>query len=64
MHAEFWLQSLKGRDYSEEPRRRWKYNIRVYHKEITWEGLDWIYVDQDMDCWRAVVNTVMNIPVS
>jgi hypothetical protein len=24
-------------------------------KEIGWEGVDWIYVSQDRDQWRAVV---------
>jgi len=24
-----------------------------------WEGVDWIYLAQDKDRWRAVVNTVM-----
>jgi hypothetical protein len=27
--------------------------------DIVWEGVDWIYVAQDRDWWRAVVNTVM-----
>jgi hypothetical protein len=32
----------------------------------TWGGrcVDWIYVAQDRDQWRAVVNTVMNLQVS
>jgi hypothetical protein len=27
--------------------------------EIGWDGVDWIYLAQDRDQWRALVNTVM-----
>jgi hypothetical protein len=36
-------------------------NIKIDFKEIGWEGVDWIYVAQDRDRWRALVNTAMNI---
>jgi hypothetical protein len=42
------------------PRRNWEDNIIVDHREMGWEGMDWINMDQDRDQWRAVVNTVMN----
>jgi hypothetical protein len=29
--------------------------------EIGWGGMDWIDLAQDMDQWRALVNTVMNL---
>jgi hypothetical protein len=29
-------------------------------KEIEWNCVDWIYLAQYCDNWRAVVNTVMN----
>jgi hypothetical protein len=44
-------------------RRRWEDNIKIDRQEVGCEGLDWIDVAQDMDRWRAVVNTVMNLRV-
>jgi len=32
-------------------------------REIGWEGVDWIHLDQDRDQWRALVNTVMKLRV-
>jgi len=48
--------------------RGWKYNIKIYLQETLWGkavggDVDWIDVLQDRDKWRAVVHTVMNIPV-
>jgi hypothetical protein len=39
-----------------------EYSI-VYLREIGWDGVDWIELAQDMDQWRALVNTVMNLQV-
>jgi hypothetical protein len=44
-------------------RRRWEDNIRVDHREIGWDGVDWMHLVQDRDQWRAIVNTVMNLRV-
>jgi hypothetical protein len=41
------------------PRRRWEDNIKMDLREIGWGGMDWIELAEDMDQWRAVVNTVM-----
>jgi hypothetical protein len=30
-------------------------------REIGWGGMDWIDLAQDIDQWRALVNTVMNL---
>jgi hypothetical protein len=45
------------------PRRRWEDNIKMNLREIGWGGMEWIYLAQDMDQWRALVNTVMNLRV-
>jgi hypothetical protein len=38
-------------------------NIKMDLGEIGWDGRDWIELAQDMDRWRALVNTVMNLRV-
>jgi hypothetical protein len=42
------------------PRRRCENNIIMDLKETGWEGVDWIYLAEDRDQWRAFVKTVMN----
>jgi hypothetical protein len=42
------------------PRRRWVENIKIALSEIYWTGMDWIYLVQDRDQWRALVKTVTN----
>jgi hypothetical protein len=42
------------------PRRRWANNIKMDLRKIGWDGMDWTDLAQDVDRWRAVVNTVMN----
>jgi hypothetical protein len=38
-------------------------NIKMDLREIGWNGVDWIYMAQDRDPWRALVNTVLNLQV-
>jgi hypothetical protein len=54
------VRKLEGKRSLRIPRRRWEDNIRVDLKEIGWEGEDWIYLAQDRDRWRVLVNTAMN----
>jgi hypothetical protein len=44
-------------------RRRSVDNIKMVLREIGWDGMDWIDLTQDKDQWRALLNTVMNLPV-
>jgi hypothetical protein len=43
-----------------KPRRRWMGYIKMDLREIGWSGMDWIFLAQDRDQWRALVNTVIN----
>jgi hypothetical protein len=45
------------------PRRRWVDNIKMVIRDLGWDGVDWIYMAQDRDQWRALVNTVLNLRV-
>jgi hypothetical protein len=45
------------------PRRRWVDTIKIYLREIGWDGRDWIDLAQDRDQWRTLVNAVMNFRV-
>jgi hypothetical protein len=44
-----------------KPRRRWVNNIIMDLREIEWDGMDCLDLAQDMDQWRPLVNTVMNL---
>jgi hypothetical protein len=57
------VRKPQGRRPLGRPRRRWVDNIKMDLREIGWDGMDWIKLAQDMDQWRALVNTVMNLRV-
>jgi hypothetical protein len=38
-------------------------NNKMDLREIRWDGMDWIDLAQDMDQWKALVNTVMKLRV-
>jgi hypothetical protein len=35
-------------------------DIKMDLKEMEWDDMDWIYLGEDRDQWRTLVNTVMN----
>jgi hypothetical protein len=52
-----------GRRPPERPRRRWMDTIKMDFRDIGWGSINWIYLAQDRDQWRALANTVMNLRV-
>jgi hypothetical protein len=45
------------------PRRRWVDNIRMDLGEVGWGDVDWIGLAKDMNSWRALENSVLNLQV-
>jgi hypothetical protein len=54
----------EGRRPLGRPRRRWEDNIKMDLGEIGLGDVDLIFLAQDRDKWRALVNTVMSLRVS
>jgi hypothetical protein len=52
----------EGKRPLRRPRRRWEDGIRMDLRDIGW-GVDWIWLTQYRDRWRAIVNGVMNVRV-
>jgi phenylalanine-4-hydroxylase len=42
-------------------RCKFKDKMRMDFKDVGWEGVDWIHLDQDRDWWQPLFNTVMNL---
>jgi hypothetical protein len=41
----------------------WEDNIKMDLRDIGFGNVDWIYLAQDRDRWRVLVNMVMNLRV-
>jgi hypothetical protein len=50
----------EGKRPLEKSGRSWVDNIKMDLREIVWDGMDCIDLDQDRDQGRSLVNTVMN----
>jgi hypothetical protein len=61
VHTEFWWGDLKQIYNPEYPEENGIIILNVFKKV---EGIiDWMYLADDTDIWRAFVNTVMNVLV-
>jgi len=58
----WWKGNLKpeGKRPLGRPRRRWEDNIRMNLREV---GVDWMYLAQEGNQWRAFVNTAVKLRV-
>jgi hypothetical protein len=56
------VEKPEGKRPLGRPRRRWVDNIRMDLGEMGWGDVDWIGLAQDRNRWRAVVNSVLNLP--
>jgi hypothetical protein len=54
----------EGKGQLGRPRPRWIDNTKMVLLEIGLSVVDWIGLAQDRYRWRALVNSVMNLPVS
>jgi hypothetical protein len=43
------IRKLTGKRPLSRPRHRWENNIKMYFKEVGWEGVIWFNLYQDMD---------------
>jgi hypothetical protein len=55
------VRTPEGKRSCGRTRRRWEDNIKMEFMEIGWEGVDRMYLAEDMDRWRALVNTAVNL---
>jgi hypothetical protein len=53
----------EGRRPLGRPRRRWVDNIRMDLGDMGWDDVDWVGLAQEMNRWRALVNSVLNVRV-
>ena len=57
------MQKPEGKEPIGRPRHRCKNNFKIYFQEIGFRRVTWIYLAQNREKWRALVNAVMKIRV-
>jgi hypothetical protein len=55
------VENLEGKKLLGRPRRRWEDNIKMVHREMRWDGVDWINLNQDRYKLRALVTKVITL---
>jgi hypothetical protein len=53
----------EGKRLLQRPRHRWVDNIRMDLEEVGWGDVNWIYLTQDRNRWRTLVNSVLKLQV-
>jgi hypothetical protein len=61
MHTGYCWKKREGKTPLGRLRRRWVDNNKIDLREIKWDGMDWIVLNEDRDRWRALVNTVISL---
>ena len=51
----------EGKSPLGRPRRRWENNIKMDLQQVGCGVMDWTYLAQNRDRWRAFVNAVMEL---
>jgi hypothetical protein len=59
----FLVGNPEGKKTLRRSRRKCVNNIKTDLTVIGWGGMDWIYLAQDRNQWRALVNFVINLRV-
>jgi hypothetical protein len=54
----------EGKIVLKRSRHKWKDSIKTDLKEIEWKNVDWIYLTQDTEKWRAAAKTVLHFSAS
>jgi hypothetical protein len=58
----FWCGRPEEKRVLGKPRRRWEDNVKMDLQEVE-GGMNRIYLVQDSDRWRTLVNAVMNLRI-
>jgi hypothetical protein len=59
----FRWESLKGKDHFEDQGIDGRMSSKWTLGRLARGDVEWIHLDQDRDCWQALVNAVMNLRV-
>jgi hypothetical protein len=54
---------LVGKPEGKKPLGTWFDNIKMNLREMGKGGMDWFYLAQGRDQWRALMNMVMNLRI-